>query len=505
MGKNNSRKWLLLIIIACASFVIALDSTFMNVAITSLVKDLNTDIGTIQTIITFYTLITASLMLVGAKLQDIYGQKKIFLIGAIFYGVGTFIASISQSAPMLFFGWSLLEGIGGALMTPATLSIVSRTYTGKDRTIALSIVSAMAGIAAAIGPLFGGFVTTFLSWRFGFAVELIVIIFIFVFSKEIKDFEPISTGRFDKLGSILSIFGLVVLVIGILAINSDFVQFSPFIIVFAIIILAIFYYYENKLKNNGNEPLFDVSMLKIKNLSVGSIIRLIASVALAGALFSISIFLQSVMKIDAFTTGLTLVPLTIGLLLFALISPRLTNYISHKLIICFGFVISIIGALLLRFNFGLDIDLITLLPGMFLLGGGLGFVISLILDLALNEIEKKDQASASGFISTSANLGISMGTAVIGTILILGAFGGLYDAIDQYYPEKIDDAHFKEDAKNYVNKVGTLSEDQKENYHVKEISNIIVFNAMKLVMNVIILILIIGLGLSFTLKNIKYS
>ncbi|MDL2270320.1 MFS transporter [Methanobrevibacter sp. OttesenSCG-928-I08] len=502
MNENKNKSWFPLIIIACASFVIALDSTFMNVAISSLVVDLNTEIGTIQTIITFYTLITASLMLVGAKLQDIIGQKKVFLIGAAIYGVGTLTAALSPNAPALFIGWSLLEGIGGALMTPATLSIVSRTYSGRDRTVGLAIVSAMAGIAAAIGPLFGGVVTTFLSWRFGFAVELLVIIFIFIFANKIKESKPISAkNTFDKLGAVLSVVGLIILVTGILALKSEYIAYSPIIIVLAIIILAVFYIYETKRKSKGNEPLLDVSIMKDRNLTVGSIIRLLASLALAGALFAVSVFLQTVLKTDAMITGLTLVPLTLGLLAFSIISPRLTKYTSHKKIIGTGFILSIIGMLLLRFQFTLDTELLTLLPGMFIFGAGLGLVIALGIDMALINIKKENQAEASGFVSTSSNLGISMGTAIIGTILIVGAFGGLHNAIDQYYPDMISDEDFRNNAGEYLNKVGNVNESVKNNPNAENIVNIVVFDAMKLVMNVIMLIMIIGLGLTFTLRE----
>ena len=189
----------------------------MNVSISQLVIDLNTKLSIIQMIICFYTLITASLMLVGSKLQDIIGKKKIFLIGALIYGIGALIASLSQNAATLFFGWSLLEGVGGALMTPATISIISGTYMDEKRTIALAISSAIAGIAAAIGPLFGGVVTTFLSWRFGFVLELVIIAFIFLLSSKIKHFEPCqSKNDFDRIGAILCVSGLICLLLGIL-------------------------------------------------------------------------------------------------------------------------------------------------------------------------------------------------------------------------------------------------------------------------------------------------
>ena len=162
--KENS--WIPLIVVACASFIIALDATFMNVSISQVVADLNTDVSTIQMIMSFYTLITAAFMLLSAKLQDIVGKKKLFLIGTALYGVGTFTAAISSSDTMLFIGWALIEGIAGALMMPATVSIISGTYSGEKRTVALAIVGVMGAIAAAIGPLFGGVMTTFFSWRY---------------------------------------------------------------------------------------------------------------------------------------------------------------------------------------------------------------------------------------------------------------------------------------------------------------------------------------------------
>ena len=184
----REHSWIPLVLVACASFIITLDSTFMNVSISQVVADLNTNVTTIQLIMSFYTLITAAFMLLGAKLQDIVGKKKLFLIGAVLYGIGTSTAAVSQSDTMLFIGWAVIEGVAGALMTPATVSIISGTYSGEKRTFALAIESVMVALSAAIGPLFGGIMTTFLSWRYGFACELIVVVFILVMNNKIPDF-----------------------------------------------------------------------------------------------------------------------------------------------------------------------------------------------------------------------------------------------------------------------------------------------------------------------------
>ncbi len=498
--KNNNKSWLPLIIIALASFVIALDSTFMNVAISSLVVDLNTTVQAVQTIITFYTLITASMMLVGAKLQDILGQKKVFLIGAFIYGIGTLTASLSINTFMLFTGWSLLEGIGGALMTPATLSIVSSTYDGKERTKALSVVAGMAGIAAAIGPLFGGYITIY-SWRIGFAIELLVILFIFAFSKSITDFpSKLSKDTFDKVGAFLSIIGLITLVIGILSLNSSYTNYALIFIVGAIILLTLFVYYERK----REYPLLDVSILKTRNLLLGTIIRILISIIMAGAIFSISIFLQTVMKTDSFTTGLTLLPVTIGMLIFAISAPKLASKRKRKSVIALGFIISIMGILLLNTEFGIYTKLIDIVPGLFLLGAGLGLSASLCVDISLVGTDKDKENEATGVISTGQTLGIAIGTAIIGTLLILGGINGLHQAKDLYAPEMTND-QFKNNAELYLEKVGHV--DYKElgsqKSIISNIVNVVIKDSMKFTLNIMALISFIGLILTLFLKEKK--
>ena len=187
---TNSNKigWMALILVALSSFIIALDSTFMNVAITNLVVDLHTTVSAIQIIITVYALTMASLMLLGGKMQDVVGRKNAFLIGAAIYGVGTTVAALSINATMLLIGWSILEGVGAALMTPATASIITGTYTGKNRAFAIGIWTAVASVGAAVGPLIGGFLTTFFSWRWGFGLELVIVIFVLALSHRIKYF-----------------------------------------------------------------------------------------------------------------------------------------------------------------------------------------------------------------------------------------------------------------------------------------------------------------------------
>ena len=483
MDEINEQSWTPLIIIALAAFIIALDATFMNVSISRVVVDLNTDVSTIQAMMSFYTLITAAFMLLSAKLQDIVGKKKLFLIGTALYGLGTFTAAISPSTTILFLGWSVIEGIAGALMLPATISLVSGTYTGEQRTFALAIAGVMGAIACAIGPLFGGVMTTFLSWRYGFGCELLVVFIILIFRNKIPDFEPTeSRSDLDIVGAIISFIGLILLVQGILSLTKDF-NSSIGIIIVGIIALVVFAYYETRRKRNGQVPLLDMGLFKIRNLRVGSLVLFMSYLAMGGALFAVSLFLQSVLQLNAFETGLTTLPLTIGLLIFAIIAPNLTGKLNHKTIMAIGCIVAIAGCLMLSYQFRLNADIFTLMPGLFVLGAGLGLIMALCTDLSLANVPAESQNNASGINSTSQSLGESMGTAFIGVILILGVISGVGVAVDTYAPEHSGDPQFQQEVLNYFQKVGNI-EDIQDNKLVVDVVDTIVQNAMAFVMQV---------------------
>ena len=498
----KEHSWVPLIIVALASFIIALDATFMNVSISQVVADLNTDVSTIQMIMSFYTLITAAFMLLSAKLQDIVGKKKLFLIGTALYGVGTFTAAISSSATMLFIGWSVIEGIAGALMMPATVSIISGTYSGEKRTVALAIVGVMGAIAAAIGPLFGGVMTTFLSWRYGFACELIIVFIILLMQSKIPNFVPTeSKSDLDITGALISFVGLVLLVLGILSLSKD-ITTSVATIILGLIALVCFALFEIRRKRNGKVPLLDMALFKDRNLRVGSIILLLSYLAMGGALFAVSLFLQSVLELNAFNTGLTTLPLTMGLLIFAVLAPSLTGKMKHKTIMAIGCIMSIAGCMLLSYQFRLDTSTLDLIPGLFVMGAGLGFLMALCTDISLVNISKESQNNASGVNTTSQTLGESLGTAIIGIILILGVFGGISHAVDIYAPEYSGNETFHQEAYDYFQKVGSINE-IKENATIEDIVNIIIQDTMAFVMQVTAIIMGIVFILTLRLQDKK--
>ena len=499
----REHSWIPLILVACASFIITLDSTFMNVSISQVVADLNTTVSTIQMTMAFYTLITAAFMLLSTKLQDIVGKKRLFLIGAVLYGIGTFIAAISQSDTMLFIGWAVIEGLAGALMTPATVSIISGTYSGERRTFALAIESVMAALSAAVGPLFGGIMTTFLSWRYGFASELLIVIIILAMRNKIPDFEPTESKRdLDITGAIISFIGLILFVLGILMLSEDATT-SIVVIILGIIALAVFALFEIKRKRKGKVPLLDMDLFKDKNLRVGSTIILLSYIVMGGGLFVVSLFMQTVLNLNAFNTGLTTLPLTVGLLIFAAIAPSLTEKLNHKSLMAIGSIIAIIGCLILSYQFKMNTTMLNLMPGMFILGSGIGFIMALSTDIALINIPDENQNNASGITTTGQTLGESMGTAIIGVILILGVMGGIANGVDTYAPEYSGNEQVHQDIFDYFEKVGNVDEIKSENSTVINIADTVIQDSMAFIMLVTAALMAIVFVLTFRLKDKK--
>ena len=499
----REHSWIPLILVACASFIITLDSTFMNVSISQVVADLNTTVSTIQMTMAFYTLITAAFMLLSTKLQDIVGKKRLFLIGAVLYGIGTFIAAISQSDTMLFIGWAVIEGLAGALMTPATVSIISGTYSGERRTFALAIESVMAALSAAVGPLFGGIMTTFLSWRYGFASELLIVIIILAMRNKIPDFEPTESKRdLDITGTIISFIGLILFVLGILMLSEDATT-SIVVIILGVIALAVFALFEIKRKRKGKVPLLDMDLFKDKNLRVGSIIILLSYIVMGGGLFVVSLFMQTVLNLNAFNTGLTTLPLTVGLLIFAAIAPSLTEKLNHKSLMAIGSIIAIIGCVILSYQFKINTTMLNLMPGMFILGSGIGFIMALSTDIALINIPDENQNNASGITTTGQTLGESMGTAIIGIILILGVMGGIANGVDTYAPEYSGNEQVHQDIFDYFEKVGNVDDIKSENSTVINIADTVIQDSMAFVMLVTAVLMAIVFVLTFRLKDKK--
>jgi MFS family permease len=414
-----------------------LDSTVMNVSISKVVEDLHSSVTAMQGAITFYTLTMAALMLIGAKLGDIWGRKKAFLIGAVVYASGSFITGLSPNMTALFIGWSVIEGLGAVLVIPAIAALVANNYSGKDRVTAFAIIGAVSGAAVAAGPLIGGFVTTYFSWRYVFFSEVIIMAFVVMFSRVINDSVKKVNSSIDILSAILSASGLILIVYGMLqsktwgwiiphnspSINGhDIKPFGISMVVYLIImgsiLLKSFYTRQQHLESTGKNPLVKVSLLNISQLRAGLGVLTGQFIVTAGLFFAIPVYLQMTLGYDALTTGIRIFPLSIGLIAFSVIGTRLTNKWSPRKIIRLGQAILILSVLILLGSVSVDLKNSIFLVAMFSGGAALGLLSSQVGNVNMSAVDKKESSEIGGLQGLFQNLGSSLGTALIGSIFI---------------------------------------------------------------------------------------
>ncbi len=434
-------KWGPLILISLASFIMVIDTTAMNVSITYLVHDLNTTIGTIQTIMSIYTLIMASLMLLGAKIADIIGKSKAFVIGTIIYGIGTSTAALAMNTTMLLIGWSVIEGFAAALMMPTVLALITSIYKGKDRAVAFSIQGAMASIALCAGPIVGGLLSTYLSWRFVFGGELIIVITILIFSKTLAGVKTAANKeeKIDWGGVILTVFSLSFLILGFLMaktygwwtakktfllggmeINIFGLSITPvFLFIGIIFLIILFAWLKGRIKNN-KLPLFHPDIFKNKVFTPGVTVGALTQMSFIGTLFTMPIYLQTIGGYSGFETGLAILPLSLSLLFVSFFVPKLSYKILPKYLLLGGTILLGAGVTILFTLFAGDriVKGLDLIPAYILMGLGLGMIVTIINNVSLSNIKPELQNEGSGMVYTFNNLGNSMSTAIIGSILI---------------------------------------------------------------------------------------
>src|SRR6476661_4685329 len=308
--------------LAAGQFLMTLDSSVMNVSIATVAKDVNTTVTGIQGAITAYTLVMASLMITGAKIGAMIGRKRAFAIGCVIYGCGSFTTAIAPNLGILLLGWSLLEGIGAALIMPAIVALVAINVAPAGRARAYGLIAAAGAVAVAVGPLIGGAVTTLASWRYVFAGEVIVVIVIFFLARRIEDIPPTAQPPLDYVGSILSILGLGMLVFGVLRSSAwgwvtpkagapQFfgVSLTLWLILLGLLTLWGLLTWEARLERRGAEPLFRPSMFRNRQMVGGLTMFFFQYFIQAGVFFTIPLFLSVVLELSAFETGLRLVPL----------------------------------------------------------------------------------------------------------------------------------------------------------------------------------------------------
>jgi MFS family permease len=443
--------WLPLAVLAAAQFVMVLDSSVMNVSISQIVADLDTTIQGVQLAITAYTLVMAALMLAGAKLGDILGRVRTFAIGLTVYGIGSLITALSPSLAVLLIGWSLVEGLGAVLVMPAIVSLVAATYSGRQRALAFGVIGGVAGAAVAVGPLIGGWVTTEFSWRYVFAGEVVIVALILLLRRRLGEAPAVEhPPRLDVIGVVLSAAGLGLAVFGILKSSewglveprgaltiggTEITPFGfsavPFFILAGCGCLAAFALWEQRRDRQGRDALLDRSLLRIAPLRAGLTTLMMQQLILLGTFFVLPVYLQVVLGLDAFDTGKRLFPMSVAMFVAAMAGPKLAAGLAPKRVAQAGLVALVIASVLLLGTIDVQLDEAEFAVALGLFGIGAGLLLSQLSNVIMSSVDPSQTNEAGGLQGTAQNLGASLGTALIGAVLIGALINGFVSRVEQ--------------------------------------------------------------------------
>ena len=422
---------MVLLTLASAQFLMTLDTSVMNVSISTVAKDVGTTVTGIQTAITMYTLVMAAFMITGGKIGQIIGRKRAFTIGAVIYGCGSFTTALAPSLPVLLIGWSLLEGIGAVLILPAIVALVATNFGKGERPRAYGLVASAGAIAVAVGPLIGGLFTTYASWRWVFAGEVLIVIVILLLARRFTGSPPEEGVKLDLVGTALSAVGLGLIVYGVLRSGSwGWVKPTPnapvwfglspvvWLLSAGFVVLLLFLSWEDRLIAQGKEPLINLPRLRNPVLRGGLIAFMFQYMVQMGLFFVIPLFLSVALGLSAIATGVRLLPLSITLLLAAVGVPRLFPKASPRFVVRVGFLalFTAIAVMIALLDISAGPEIVTW--PMLLAGLGVGALASQLGAVTVSSVPDERSSEVGGLQNTFTNLGASIGTALAGAVLI---------------------------------------------------------------------------------------
>jgi MFS family permease len=431
--------WSMVLPLALAQFIASYAGTNMNVAISTIAKDIGTTVIGMQTTITLFTLTMASLMIPGSKVTDIFGRKACFVVGLCVYGIGAILAALAQGIGLMVVGYSLLEGIGSALFIPPIYILITVLFSDiKTRARYFGVVSGAAGLGAAAGPLIGGLITSTIAWQASFGLQILVVAAIVVMARRIVD--PPREARppkFDLLGAILSAAGLFFVVLGILqsstygwfASREDFTVggtviiqkggVSPVWLFVAVgaVFLAWFLWHIRNRERRGRDPLISIRLFHNRRSNLGLTTQMVQWLTLQGTFFVISVFLQQTWHYSAIQTGLMLTPAIAGILISSAAAERLAKRRAQRTLIRAGFVVTTVGMLLVLAFVRPTSGIWSFIPGLLLIGLGVGVMLTSSVNVVQSSFPEKDQGDISGLSRSVSNLGSALGTALAGSVI----------------------------------------------------------------------------------------
>jgi MFS family permease len=435
---------MVLLTLGAGQFLMTLDGSVMNVSIASVAADVGTTVTGIQTAITLYTLVMAMLMIPGGKVGSLIGRKRTFALGCVIYGLGSLTTSLAPNLPVLILGWSVLEGIGAALILPAIVALVAGNVPPSGRPRAYGLIMAAGAIAVALGPLIGGVATTYFSWRWVFAGEVVVVLVILLLVRRIDDAAVEERRQLDLVGAVLSAAGLGLAVFGVLRSSEwgwvvpkpggpDVLGLSPTIalIVGGGLVIWLFGVWENQVAGRGREPLVQMAMFGNRQFSGGLVMFFFQYLVQAGLFFTIPLYLSVALGLSAIGTGLRIMPLSITLLLAAAGIPRFFPAASPRRVVRSGLLALLAGILLLLAAMDVDAGAEIVTVPLLLAGLGIGALASQLGSVTVSAVPDDQSTEVGGLQNTATNLGASLGTALAGSVLIAILTSSFLSGIEQ--------------------------------------------------------------------------
>ncbi|GAA1186061.1 EmrB/QacA subfamily drug resistance transporter [Kitasatospora gansuensis] len=435
---------LVLSTLAAGQFLMALDSSVMNVSIATVADDVGTAVTGIQGAITAYTLVMAMFMIPGGKVGVLIGRKRAFMIGCGIYGCGSLTTALAPNLPVLLFGWSFLEGIGAALILPAIVALVAGNFAAERRPAAYGLVAAAGAAAIAVGPLIGGVATTYFSWRWVFAGEVVGVLAILVLARRIADAPTGDRPRIDLVGALLSALGLGTFVYGILR-SSEWGWFLPkpgapgwlgislvvWLMLGGLLLIRLFLRWETHLVERGGEPLVDPSLLRNPQLVGGLTMLFFQYLVQMGVFFVVPLYLSVALGQSALATGAHILPLSLTLLAAAVLIPRFLPEVSPRRVVRLGVLALLAGAvaLLAALDAHAGAEIVTV--PLLLIGLGMGALASQLGAVTVSAVPDRQSAEVGGVQNAVTNLGASIGTALAGSILIATMTASFLTGIEQ--------------------------------------------------------------------------
>ena len=429
--KAGSVAGTVLLTLCAGQFLMALDSSVMNVSIATVADDLGTTITGIQTAIVMYTLVMAMLMVTGGKIGSIIGRKRAFMIGLVIYCSGSLTTALAPNLTVLLFGWSFLEGVGAALIMPAIVALVAGNFPPAGRPRAYGLVGAAGAIAIAVGPLIGGLATTYASWRWVFAGEVLVGAGIVYFGRRIAEAPVETRAHLDLLGSVLWAAGMGLIVFGVLQ-SAEWGWFLPsedgpsilgmspvfWMFVGGLVSLRLFGLHIRRLDQEGKEPLFTPSFIEQHGLNGGLLMFLLQFVVMMGLFFVVPLFLSVALGLSAIETGIRITPLSVTMLLAAAGVPKLFPTTSPRRIVTIGFAAVLLGILVLLASMDADATASIVTIPLLVIGAGFGTLASQLGAVTVAGAPEKLAPEVGGLQNTATQFGASLGTALAGSVLI---------------------------------------------------------------------------------------